>query len=259
MSKDDNYDYDEETYIPVYRPLKEIEQYELVNALGRLTFFKDDSFLRMQAHNLALVDLFLMDLEYKILAELIETERTPLEAMFLSAQSQMWIFSIYELMRTWKQRVSEIVKWSKAGGLELKIKYYEEMGYNQQGRLRRAKQLKQVLADKSIVGAIENDLRLIHVVYSRLEAIRVLMAKHELVGNPKSVAFMPGYGRINRWCGSLDYELENETAIIGYISRRDIADEVRGLIKATPMSEEDVKAFDLYMRGPKPNKLKDLF
>jgi hypothetical protein len=38
------------------------------------------------------------------------------------------------------------------------------------------------------------------------------------------------HGRINKWCGSLDYELENGRYSMGEINRRDIADEIRMLV-----------------------------
>jgi hypothetical protein len=53
------------------------------------------------------------------------------------------------------------------------------------------------------------------------------MAKHQVSGKAKSIAFAPGYGRINRWCGSLEYQLEAGQVIFGNISRRDIAEAVR--------------------------------
>jgi hypothetical protein len=80
----------------------------------------------MQAHNLALVDEFIMKIEDNVLAELLENERTPIDAFFLSAQSQMWIFAVYELLRTWKERVSNIKKWAESGGLQDKLAQYEK-------------------------------------------------------------------------------------------------------------------------------------
>jgi hypothetical protein len=68
----------------------------------------DDLFLSMQGQNVMLVDLYLRDLERDLLRELIEIERTPLPAtLIVSALSQMWIFAVYELLRTWRQRVKD--------------------------------------------------------------------------------------------------------------------------------------------------------
>ena len=83
-----------------------------------------------------------------------------------------------------------------------------------------------------------------------MEALRVSIAKHEFRGQKNSVAQMPTHGRINRWCGSIDFELENEGAIMGTISRRDIADELRMIPDLPLPTDEDIKSFEEFMRGP---------
>jgi hypothetical protein len=76
--------------------------------LWKLPLF-DDLFLSMQGQNVILVDLYLRDLERDLLRELIEIERTPFPAtLIVSALSQMWIFAVYELLRTWRQRVKDL-------------------------------------------------------------------------------------------------------------------------------------------------------
>lgn len=249
MTGDDDRDIEHEG--PSYRPPEEIGASELRDALGRLHLFADDPYLRMQAFNLALMDQAATNLEYDVLRKLDQEEATPIpEAAFLSALSQMWIFAAYELMRTWRQRARNIIKWSESGGLTLKLAQYEKQtGYRHFGRQFRAMQIKRVLADPSIVDEIRKDLRLIHMLFGQMEAVRVSLAKHEVKGRKNSVALMPGYGRINRWCGSLDFELENGVYSIGTISRRDIADAIRALATEAPPDDETLRAFDAYMRG----------
>lgn len=68
----------------------------------------DDLFLRMQAQNIAIIHDYLSDLEPELLRLSIDKEVTPIpEMMFVSALSQMWIFALYELLRTWRQRAVE--------------------------------------------------------------------------------------------------------------------------------------------------------
>jgi hypothetical protein len=69
----------------------------------------DNLFLSMQGQNVMLVDFYLRDLEDDLLCEYLDRERTPVQsAMFVSAMSQMWIFAVNELLRTWKQMVKEL-------------------------------------------------------------------------------------------------------------------------------------------------------
>ena len=61
-----------------------------------------------------------------------------------------------------------------------------------------------------------------------------------------SVALTPGYGRINQWCGSLDYQMEKGRLVLGTISRRDIADELRAMKGDVP-TKEHLASFDAHM------------
>ena len=66
----------------------------------------EDLFLNMQGQNVMLVDFYLHDLERDLLREYVEIERTPFPVtLIVSALNQMWIFALYELLRTWRQRV----------------------------------------------------------------------------------------------------------------------------------------------------------
>lgn len=250
---DENNDYEEHDDQPPYQPPSAIDTSALRVAFCKLNLLGDDMFLRMQAFNLAIVDQFLMELEYQLLKKLVDEERTPVpEAAFLSAQSQMWIFAAYELMRTWRQRARDMIKWANSGGLEQKLAALEkEKGYQHFGRQYRADQIKAVLADPDRVSAIQRDLKRAHMLFARLEAIRISLAKHEVRKKKNSVALRPGYGRINSSCGALDYEIEDGRYSFGNINRRDIADEIRMLLADDYVpSDEDIASFDRFMRGP---------
>jgi hypothetical protein len=223
-------------------------------ALGSLMLFDDPNF-RNQAFNLGLVDAFCMKLESELLKKQFHDERTPLpELAFLSAQSQMWIFAAYELMRSWRQRAKDMLKWAENGGLEGKLAHLRrETSYQHVGRIIRASQIERVLADPEAIDKIRSDVRRTHMAFARMEAIRVSIAKHEVRGHKNSVANMPTMGIINRWSGSLDFELEHEQNILGTISRRDIADDIRAIPNIPLPSDDDIKSFDAYMRGPPPD------
>lgn len=251
----ENDDREEDPDRPRYRDTEKIAPTEIRSALSKLQLFADDPYLRMQAVNIGLVDQFLMRLESDVLRKLIEEERTPIpESAFLSAQSQMWIFAAYEILRTWRQRAKEVLKWAESGGLEQKLKALEQnVGYQHFGRHYRAAQIKRVMNDPNLVNLIKDDIRRTHMLFARIEAIRVSLAKHEVKGRKHSVALMPGYGRINQFCGSLDYELENGAYSMGTISRRNIADGIRALLTPeTPPTDEMIAEFDAFMRGPGP-------
>jgi hypothetical protein len=119
------------------------------------------------------------------------------------AQSQMWIFAAYEVVRTWRQRAKEMIKWHDNGGLQLKLDTLEaDQGFVHDGNLRRASMVREVIADPSIVGRLRDDLKRTHILFARMEYLRVSLAKHEVRGSANAPAMAPGYGRINAWCGA---------------------------------------------------------
>jgi hypothetical protein len=247
---------DHDDDVPRYREPADIGLNELVNALSSFQMM-DDPYLRMQIYNLAVVDQFIMGLEEDVLRKLLQEERTPLESMFLSAQSQMWIFAAYELMRTWRERATDVLTLHKNGGLKLKIEALKKpQGFVHTGREIRADQLQRFLENESAIERIQEDLRHAHIPFGNLEYIRIALAKHQVPGKAKQIAYAPGYGRINQWCGSLDYQLERGRVILGQISRRDIADELRAMgDRSRTPSEEDLESFDFFMKGPKEDRI----
>lgn len=235
-----------------YEPLDRIDFSKFFAGLGSLVFLENDMFLRMQAFNLQALDEWTTQLEYSVLREYMESERTPEEAFFLNAQSQMWIMAIYELLRTWRQRVKYVEDLANSNGIPGEIeRLRKETDYFHAGVEARINLLEDAAKDKGFVDRILRDRKRVHVPFRRIEAIRINLAKHEVRGKKGSIANMPGYGRINTWCGSLDYELSVGRYILGTISRRDVADSVRALADMPdPPSDEAIASFDASMKGP---------
>src|SRR5690606_7998002 len=149
---------------------------------------------------------------------------------FLSAISQMWIFAAYELLRTWRQCADDIVKWADNGGLQTKLDQLRKPApFAHFGKEMRARQIEQVMADPVLIQKVREHQKRVYLPFVQLESLRVSIAKHEVSGRKKSVALMPTYGRINRWCGSLDFELSHGAVVLGTLSRRDVADAIRAI------------------------------
>jgi hypothetical protein len=248
MAIDDDY-FDEG---PRYITIEKIEPGTLVNSLRRLQFFDSDIFMRQQAHNLDLVDQFLLGVEQRVLKELIEEERTPMDADFLGAQSQMWIFAAFEVLRTWDQRIRGFRKLVQSGGLSQKIQALKAGSddYMHLGKNILLAQLIELRDQPNLMNVALKQQRSIHIPYFRLDFIRIALAKHEVKGRDKSKALDPGYGRINMYCGALDYEMENGKYSLGLINRRDIADSLRYMdLEADPPTDECLTEFEAYMIG----------
>src|SRR2546426_2598687 len=165
----------------------------------------DNLYMSMQAQNISVVDVYLEDLESQLLMEYLETEHTPIPtALFVSALSQMWVFAVYELLRTWRQRARELSAYAEKrkrggtdGGPTLKqetptlAEAIYELSYDR------------VETDPKFVQRLRSAYDRIDQVFRRIEALRMNLAKHEIPKKKGSIALAPGYGRIDQTNGSI--------------------------------------------------------
>ncbi len=245
---------------PMPREPEEIETHEIDEALRGLTLLGDDPYLGMQATNVALVDGFLMPMESEARAYRSADEGIDIgHAMLLNALSQQWLFALYELLRTWRERAKNVLKWEANGGLELKAAALEKGKQSDLnlGRVAFAGALRRIIGDPAITKEITNDLARTHVLFRQLEFLRVALAKHEVSGRPKLFARAPGYARIDMWTGSMTYELSNDFAILDSVTRRSFGDGIRALAtdKTVP-TEESLARYDAFM-AMKPEDMPD--
>jgi len=222
---------------------KETQSISLTEAIKSLPVFDDDLYLSMQAMNLGIVDDFLADLERQFLREYMETEKTPLpDAFFVSALSQMWIFAVYELLRTWRQRCRKIIQFSEElGGLresardthiaqkQQKLKdfypYDDDMGDHHWWPFER------VANDEDFAKRVQNAFDSSEHLFRKIEALRIHLAKHEMPKKIGSFDLAPGYGRIHMSTGSIYWQVLLTQDEVDLISRREIADLCRRLIE----------------------------
>jgi hypothetical protein len=184
----------------------------------------DDLFLSMQGQNIMWVDFYLRDLERDLLRELVEIERTPFPAtLIVSALSQMWIFAVYELLRTWRQRIKDLKRdaqklrapttaRSRLSGL-----YYDRQLANLRKKPKYGNELDQALDH-------------MEPIFRRIEALRMNLAKHEVPKMHGTPAMAPGYGRIDGMDGSISWQIDLGNNSVDLVSRRSLADQLRRLV-----------------------------
>jgi len=189
----------------------------------------DDMFLNMQGMNISINDNFITEQEYALLHEYIEIEKTPTQrALFVSAQSQMWIFALYELFRTWQQLMRKLRIWKDSGALDQMLGRVQSDTHNL-GALMRSQHIEWVRDYPKAVDKMHEYQELLEPVYKMTSSIRMNLAKHEVQGKPNIVLRAPGYGRINGLCGALDFELDLGDNSYRLINRRDIAEALRSV------------------------------
>jgi hypothetical protein len=213
----------------------------LLDALRDLPLL-DEVFLGMQAMNVALVDSYLEVWETQLLQEYMERERTPVEStVSVSAFSQMWVFAVYELLRTWRQRVREILKWvDKVGALDgeereaavvAKRREIDQRASEAHDADVRWQVFERALSEPAFVEELQLALNRTEIAFRHIEAVRMTLAKHELPRQDGMFAGAPGYGRIDMGNGSISWPIELGGREITILARRDLADALRTLTR----------------------------
>lgn len=224
----------------------ELEQERtILDSLRTLPLF-ENLFLNMQAQNIALVDSYLERIEGDLLREYIERERTPLPtAMFVGAISQMWIFSVYELLRTWNQMVRELIEYDEqlkpfrrtpnsdekmksVGGprkaMFKRLKISEKLEDTFYGEYFRT-----IESEEEFAPRLKKAFDHVQPAFRRIVDIRISLAKHEIPGAKGARAYAPGYGRIDMGTGSLYWMIEKKDGTSEIISRRGLGDELKAI------------------------------
>ncbi|MGB5086079.1 MAG: hypothetical protein WBO09_16100 [Methylocystis silviterrae] len=203
---------------------------------SEIPFCMDDVWLGMQARNIAVVDLTIIrEIEGQALAAYMERERTPSDILLpLSALSQMWVFSLYEFLRTWRQRARAIVRIHQAG-YELSEEKRDDY-FKQQVESAKAKEghVKFALAlpsdfvakasDEEFIRSVENYRDKTEGLFHEAEALRVTLAKHEIPKTKGFVAEAPGYGRMEYLNGSMYWFIVLNDGSQLKVCRRELAD-----------------------------------
>ena len=209
----------------------------ILAALQALPLF-EEVFLRMQATNISIVDGLIEQMESDLLHELVELERTPVaSAMTVSAMSQMWMFAVYELLRTWRQRIQVLLRIADRVATlvpERREAFLAEQALTIGGghgdaslALDLQRSAVMDLVDEGAVARLRDAYLAIEPVFRRVESLRITLAKHEIPKANGLVAFAPGYGRIDYLTGSIYWQIDLKDNTVDVINRRAVADELR--------------------------------
>jgi hypothetical protein len=208
--------------------------------LWKLPLF-DDVYYSMQGQNVMLVDVYLRDVETDVRNEYYKLERTPVQSMmFLSAISQMWIFSVYELLRAWRQAVREIKKEAALVG---PVAAEEPGDLSQLATASRRSSIERARTDPAFIEELDRAKDQVDQVFRRIEALRMNLAKHEIKGR-KQLAIGPGYARLDESTGSLIWMVDLGDNNCDMFNRRDFADELRVAVIGHVLPEDDAEDYE---------------
>ena len=209
-----------------------------------LPLFEHDLYMRMQAMNLMIVDSIIEDMETDLLAEYIRIERTPaMSVMMVSALSQLWIFGVYELLRTWRQRVREVLRFGdEAAAMDSSAR--DARITEKETKLRGGADRLFVIPHGSAFrrSALEDQYREVlrsalyrsEIPFRRIESLRLHLAKHEVPKRHGVYGAGAGYSRIDH-DGSIQYHVPLGDSEVDLISRSKIAQDLRELLDDRPL------------------------
>ena len=201
----------------------------------------DDVWLGMQARNIAIVDFAIIrDMEDSALAAYLERGRTPMDILLpLSALSQMWVFSLYEFLRTWRQRARELI--SIANGhisrpeaernsyLAAAVKKAEEKEKYIRLAPRFHSEHVAQLADPQFAQELKDYYGASEGLFFESDALRVTLAKHEVPKASPFIAEAPGYGRMSYSNGSMYWFVTLKDGSQISVERRDLSNAFFGI------------------------------
>jgi len=196
----------------------------------------DDLYLGMQARNVAMVDLAVIrDIESQALSAYMERERTPVDILMpLSALSQMWVFSLYEFLRTWRQRAEQIIRvgdeYHQMAEAD-RANYLEKALSATKGKQKfvklapsfQAEQMARVV-DAKFLQEVKDYRDHTEELFRNAESLRVTIAKHEIPKTNGMFAEAPGYGRMSYTDGSIYWFVTYKDDSQLSVNRRELAD-----------------------------------
>ena len=201
----------------------------------------EDVWLGMQLRNIAIVDLGLLrDIELAAMQSYFADDRIDRNTlMLLSATSQMWVYSLYEFMRTWRSKAKHILKTAaeyETAAPRKKKKFLQQVLDNTEGKHKFVRiaphfyreQLTKI-NDPAFVATIQAYYDDTAGLFGEVSILRVALAKHEVEGKPGFAAEAPGYGRMSCWTGSLYWHLNNKEGYQERVERVELANAFLGI------------------------------
>jgi hypothetical protein len=173
--------------------------------------------------------------------------------MPLAALSQTWVFSLYEFLRTWRQRAKEFIKL----GEQYQATKESEKKAFLESAVAKAKKREQLIhaaptfytdqvsriGDPAFIAALKDYFDRTDDLFRRTETVRMPLAKHEVAktGNQPLAAEAPTYARTSYFTGSVYWFCVLKDQTLVNVDRRELADEFLGIKEELPEEEDDVE------------------
>lgn len=247
------------------------DPWRLNTALNKLVLLESAPDLAQRAFNAARMDAALTSSEEAVLRLMLKEERPPVEeTLLLSAQSQIWVAYMSELLHTWQQTVVDIAELAETSVLEEEIEALEKLELSSSAQARqpqskragykstykstqrkltqhRLRVLKAAAREENLAQRIGQGLRKTKEISAQIDALRAAMERGDRLrtGDRGAMPVIWREEEISPETGSLiwviadEADKADETSPVRRLSRRDIADALRALDAALDADLDD--------------------
>jgi len=213
----------------------------------------DDVFLSMQAQNIAVVDMMVIrDLEAAVIERFYADDQMPMDLVqLLSGLSQMWIYYLYEFLRTWRERARKLLSAAEEYAAQNTPEKKEAVLKKHVDEIAERQKLSliQFPFQTEEMNRIDNAHFIARVrayfdetdgLFRSAEALRVTLAKHEVpkTGKYRLLAEAPGYGRVDQLTGSMYWFFNLKDGTVDRVDRRTLANDFLYVTDTDPVTEK---------------------
>jgi hypothetical protein len=194
----------------------------------------DDMWLGMQAQHIAAVEIAIIrPLELHTARKIFNEEGYVDVMMALNGVSQMWLFALYEFLRTWRQRATQLLQladqYSKTKPIKQKA-FLTKTVADAKGKEKHifsgisfySHHISKI-ADTDFVASVKAYYDKTDGWFCFIEELRMNLAKHEVPKARGMVAEMPGYARIDLVRGTLYWQFIDTQGGLQKLDRREAA------------------------------------
>lgn len=205
-----------------------------VDALRGLPIVEDDFYLGSQVLHLGVASSVIEQFEGDLMREYWRDDHvSPDRFMVVASLSQLWVFGVYEVLRTWRQRVQSVLKFvanlptePTARHSSIAAKKADVEGrYSHPDLVHdiHADVYERAARDAAYVTRLRGCLHRSERSFRRIEALRVNIAKHEVPKvNGDSYIVGPGSSRIDTVTGTLQWQVDLGNREVDMVSRASV-------------------------------------
>ena len=189
----------------------------------------DDPHLKEQGQNVLLIDVYLRFLERDLVKEYVEGVGHPVvAARVASALSHMWALAVYELLRTWRERVRKL----KQDAQKPFSPIIKEA--NRWATFLLRIHLDKLREDSSFAKELDRAYTRVEPVFRKFEALRMNLAKHQVPKMKGVPAMEPGNTAIDKETGCVAWMIDLGNKKYELFYRQSLGNELQNLVLPDP-------------------------